>query len=88
MFVPTNDSFGRWLNIVTNTGATAATFNLIIANNLGSDNNTVIVTSSNGNATAETTDTWVTSFQNYSRHHVVRRAPRPRPPGAERRRTR
>jgi hypothetical protein len=66
VFVPANDSFGRWLNIVTNTGATPATFNMIIANNLGSDNNTVVVTSSNGNATAETTDTWITSFQAYS----------------------
>jgi hypothetical protein len=66
VFVPTNDSFGRWLNIVTNTGTTAATFNLIVATNLGSDSNTKIVTSSNGNNTAETTDTWITSFQNYS----------------------
>jgi hypothetical protein len=66
VFVPTNDSFGRWLNIVTNTGTTPATFNLIIANNLGSDSNTKVVTSSNGNATAETTDTWITSFQAYS----------------------
>ncbi len=66
VFVPTNDSFGRWLNILTNTGATASTFGLVIANNLGSDNNTILVTSSNGNNTAETTDTWITSFQNYS----------------------
>ncbi len=66
VFVPTNDTFGRWLNIVTNTGTTAATFNLIIANNLGSDSNTVITGSSNANNTAETTDTWIASFQNYS----------------------
>jgi hypothetical protein len=66
VFVPSNDSFGRWLNIVKNTGAAPVTFNLITSNNLGSDNNTVLVTSSNGNATAETTDTWITSFQAYS----------------------
>jgi IPTL-CTERM motif len=66
VFVPTNDSFGRWLNIVKNTGAAPVTFNLITSNNLGSDSNTKIVTSSNGNATAETTDTWINSFQNYS----------------------
>lgn len=66
IFVPSNDSFGRWLNIVKNTGAAPVTFNLITANNLGSDNNTEIVTSSNGNATAETSDTWITSFQSYS----------------------
>jgi hypothetical protein len=66
VFVPTNDSFGRWLNIVTNTGSSVATFNMITSNNLGSDNNTKITGSSNGNNTAETTDTWVSSFQNYS----------------------
>jgi hypothetical protein len=66
VFVPTNDSFGRWLNIVKNTGAAPVTFNLITSNNLGSDNNTKIVTTSNGNATAEITDTWINSFQNYS----------------------
>jgi hypothetical protein len=66
IFVPSNDSFGRWLNIVKNTGAAPVTFNLITANNLGSDDNTEIVTSSNGNNTAEITDTWITSFQSYS----------------------
>jgi hypothetical protein len=66
VFVPTNDSFARWLNIVKNTGAAPVTFNLITANNLGSDANTVVTGSSNGNNTAETTDTWVASFQSYS----------------------
>ena len=66
VFVPTNDSFARWLNVVTNTGTTAATFNLIIANNLGSDNNTVIVSSSSGDNVATTADNWVSTFQNYS----------------------
>jgi hypothetical protein len=66
VFVPSNDSFGRWLNIVKNTGAAPATFNLITANNLGSDKDTEIVTSSNGNNTAESTDNWITSFQSYS----------------------
>ncbi len=66
VFVPTNDSFGRWLNIVTNTGAAPVTFNLITSNNLGSDSNTVVTGSSNGNTTAEVTDTWIASFQNYS----------------------
>ncbi len=66
VFVPTNDTFARWLNILTNTGTTPATFSLVIANNLGSDSNTILVTTSSGNATAETSDTWATSFQNYS----------------------
>ncbi len=66
VFVPDNDEFARWLNYFTNTGASPQTVTMVVANNLGSDANTVIVTSSNGNATAETSDTWVTTFQNYS----------------------
>jgi len=66
VFVPDNDSFARWLNYFTNTGATPQTVTAVIANNLGSDSNTKIVTSSNGNNVAEITDSWVTSFQNYS----------------------
>jgi hypothetical protein len=66
VFVPANDSFGRWLNIMTNPGSSPVTFNLITSNNLGSDSNTVITGSSNGNNTAEITDTWIASFQNYS----------------------
>lgn len=66
VFVPDNDSFGRWLNFFKNTGTSLQTVTVVIANNLGSDSNTKIVTSSNGNATAETTDSWITSFQNYS----------------------
>lgn len=66
VYVPDNDSYARWLNYFKNTGATPVTLTAVIANNLGSDSNTTIVTSSNGNATAETSDTWVTTFQNYS----------------------
>ena len=66
VFIPTDDTFGRWLNIVTNTSGAPITFNLITANNLGSDNNTVIVNDSSGNATPTINDTWVTTFQNFS----------------------
>jgi hypothetical protein len=66
VFVPDNDSFARWLNYFKNTGSSPVTLTAVIANNLGSDSNTVITGSSNGNMTAETTDTWVTTFQNYS----------------------
>jgi hypothetical protein len=66
VFVPDNDSFARWLNYFTNTGATPQTVTMVIANNLGSDANTRVVTTSNGNNTAEVTDSWLTSFQNYS----------------------
>src|SRR5436305_2229814 len=66
VFVPTNDQFARWLNIFTNTTGAPITFSADIANNLGSDSATRIVSSSNGNNVAELTDTWVTTFQNYS----------------------
>ncbi|MFI5293567.1 MAG: hypothetical protein ACHQ0Y_00880 [Thermodesulfovibrionales bacterium] len=65
VFVPDNDSFARWQNIVTNTGVTPQTVTLITANNLGSDSNTIITGTSSGNNTAEVTDTWVTTMQNF-----------------------
>jgi hypothetical protein len=66
VLIPDNDAFARWLNFFTNTGTSTITFNVIYSNNLGSDSNTVVVTSSNGNNAAELTDSWVTTFQNYS----------------------
>ncbi|MGB8644463.1 MAG: DUF11 domain-containing protein, partial [Anaerolineae bacterium] len=66
VFVPSNDQFARWLNIITNNGGTPQQVVVATGNNLGSDANTIIVTSSNGNNTAETSDTWVTTFQNYA----------------------
>jgi hypothetical protein len=69
VFVPDNDSFARWLNYFTNTGATAQTVTMVIANNLGSDSNTIITNSSTGSTTSpfnDTTATWVATFQNYS----------------------
>jgi uncharacterized repeat protein (TIGR01451 family) len=66
VFVPTNDSFIRWANTFTNTSGAAVTFTMVTANNLGSDSNTRIVSSSNGDNVAQTTDTWVSTFQNFS----------------------
>jgi hypothetical protein len=66
VYVPDNDAYARWLNYFKNTGGSPVTLTAVIANNLGSDANTTIVTTSNGNATAETTDSWITTFQNYS----------------------
>ena len=65
VYVPPNDTYIRWLNSFTNTSGAPVTFTMVTSNNLGSDSNTVIVTSSNGDAVAQTTDTWVTTFQNY-----------------------
>jgi uncharacterized repeat protein (TIGR01451 family) len=66
VLVPTDDAFSRWINFVTNNGGAPVSVSLTTANNLGSDSNTVIVNSSDSDATAELTDTWVTTFQNYS----------------------
>lgn len=66
VFVPTNDQFIRWMNFFTNTSGAPVTFTMLTANNLGSDSATVIVNSSSGDAVAQTSDTWVTTFQNYS----------------------
>ena len=66
VYVPTNDTYARWLNIFTNTSGAPVTFNMITSNNLGSDSNTKITGSSSGDNVAQTTDLWVSSFQNYS----------------------
>jgi Bacterial Ig domain len=66
VFVPSDDSFARWLDIVHNPGTTAKTVTVETGNNLGSDNNTVITNDSSGNTSPTTADTWVTTFQNFS----------------------
>lgn len=66
VYVPPNDQYARWMNIFTNTTGAPITFNMITSNNLGSDSNTTIVTSSSGDANVTPADTWATTFQNYS----------------------
>jgi hypothetical protein len=76
VFVPDNDQFGRWLNIFTNTGGSPQTVTAVIANNLGSDANTVIVATSSGDAVADVTDNWVTTFQNFTGSNTTTSDPR------------
>jgi hypothetical protein len=66
VFVPDNDHFARWLNYFTNTGVTPLTVTMVVANNLGSDSNTVITATSTGSLTTNTSDTWVATFQNFT----------------------
>lgn len=66
VYVPDTDEFVRFLNIVTNNGAAAATVNLIASNNLGSDGNTTITATDSGDTTATTADRWVASFEAFS----------------------
>ncbi|MGH9144408.1 MAG: hypothetical protein ACRD3J_26550, partial [Thermoanaerobaculia bacterium] len=54
VYVPTNDRFIRWMNFFTNTTGAPITFTMVTANNLGSDSNTRVVTTSSGDATVTT----------------------------------
>lgn len=65
VFVPANDSFIRWLNLVRNPGSNPVTFHLGLASDLGSDNETRITASSSGDLIADLTDTWVATMENY-----------------------
>jgi hypothetical protein len=65
VFVPINDEFARWLDFVTNTGTSTESVTLVTSNNLGSDSGTVVVNTSDGDAVAEVTDRWVTTFADY-----------------------
>lgn len=66
VYVPDTDQFIRWANIVTNTGGAAVNVSVITSNNLGSDANTTISTTSDGDAVGEPTDSWIASFQQFS----------------------
>lgn len=66
VYVPANDSFIRWMNVFTNTGGAPLSVSPTIFGNLGSDESTVIVATSSGDAVATVADTWVTTFQNWS----------------------
>ncbi|MGB0133299.1 hypothetical protein, partial [Dokdonella sp.] len=66
VYVPSDDSFARWVNVFTNTSGAPVSFNAVTSNNLGSDSNTVVVSSSSGDAIATSADDWVTTFEDYS----------------------
>ena len=66
VWVPGDGNYSRTLNVVTNPTGAAISARLITGNNIGSDSNTMLVGSSSADATAEVTDTWVTSMQNFS----------------------
>jgi hypothetical protein len=59
-------NFARYINSFHNTTGAPVTIRAVMANNLGSDANTRVVTTSSGDNVATTADTWVTSFQNWS----------------------
>lgn len=63
VYVPAADEFARWYDTFTNTTGAPITFFANKANNLGSDGDTTIDTSSDGDAVVEVTDLWSTSFE-------------------------
>jgi hypothetical protein len=65
VYVPLGGDFARWLNTFTNKDAVPVTFQATIANNLGSDSNTISTGSSAGGPVG-TGVTWFGSMQNYS----------------------
>lgn len=66
VFVPEDDEFIRWINSFTNSGGITETVTITTTNNLGSDASTLLVSSTNGDAVADLTDTWVTTFQDFT----------------------
>jgi hypothetical protein len=65
VYVPANDGFARWLNVVYNPTGSAHTVTLTILNDLGSDTKTKVGTTSSGDAVATTADDWVTSYEDF-----------------------
>ncbi len=63
VLVRDDQEFARWMNYFTNNSASPVTIYVLTANNLGSDSNTQIDSSSSGDATVGIDDYWVTSFQ-------------------------
>lgn len=66
VFVPADQNYARWINTFHNPTPDPITIATGSGNNLGSDANTILTNSTNGDTTADLTDTWVASMQNYS----------------------
>jgi len=63
VFVPHNDEYVRWLNIITNTGSTDATYDVSLIGRLASAADTQVTHTSDGNSSLNTADTWFTTAQ-------------------------
>ena len=61
LFIPGDDSFARWLTVVRNGRTTPQYVELRMFGWLGYGTGAAVVTSSDGDALAETTDQWVTT---------------------------
>jgi len=59
IFVPANHAYARFLEIVTNQGASTANYTVELRTNLGSDSQTELVATSSGDALFDTDDDWL-----------------------------
>lgn len=59
VYVPNNQAFARFLEIVTNNGATATNYTVNLNTNLGSDYGTVVVNTSSNDTNFTTNDNWI-----------------------------
>lgn len=66
VFVPNAAEFIRFATVITNPTAGTISVNMITANNLGSDAMTLVDDSSSGDRFGDVTDTWITSYQDFS----------------------
>ncbi|MCW5889398.1 MAG: hypothetical protein KIT14_02475 [bacterium] len=63
VFVPNNDEFARWLNVVTNTGTTERSVTLTLRGLLGSGSNTRVTSTSTGGSSVSAADNWFATAQ-------------------------
>jgi hypothetical protein len=63
VYVPGNDGFARWMNVITNSSGEPHQVQLTVLNDLGSDEGTTIGTTSNGDAIVDASDDWATSYE-------------------------
>jgi hypothetical protein len=63
VFVPKNEEFVRWLNVVTNTGSVASQVGITLQGLLGSLSQTKVTATSTGDSTITAADLWWTTSQ-------------------------
>jgi len=63
VYVPSNQEWARWVNIVTNTGPAPTQVAIVLLGLAGSSNNTYVVTTSTGDNILTTEDLWFTTAQ-------------------------
>jgi autotransporter-associated beta strand protein len=64
VYVPDNQNFARFLEVITNTGASTVNHTVEVDTNLGSDSGTVIVDTSSGDTSFGTDDNWIITDDN------------------------